>query len=188
MSREEKEKEIELIVKRLGEAVRKSPAYALATKQDSKRTHIRPDDTFDENSPAHGLGLGEFENLSEDEKQKLIRMMARMTEAWYRRGYQQGVDEHIRSPEAINPKKLGEWRYGRSLDESIGANGSQVVRSSIHRLFMENRFLCDIGFAEVLKADEAKHDSVLNGADSDDPPPSESTSRTRPRKKKHDDR
>ena len=42
-------------------------------------------------SVAHGLKLGEFEHLSLADKKKLVRLMARIAERSYRRGFQHGT-------------------------------------------------------------------------------------------------
>ena len=49
----------------------------------------KPSDFID-SSVAYGLHHGEFDNLNDDTKRKLIRLMARISEASYRRGFQQG--------------------------------------------------------------------------------------------------
>jgi hypothetical protein len=42
-------------------------------------------------SVAYGLKCGEFDNLSERDKRRLVKLMARISEASYRRGFQHGT-------------------------------------------------------------------------------------------------
>lgn len=100
---------------------------------------------FTEFSIAHGLKENEFYSLDDDVKQKLIKLMARISEKSYRRGLQHGsfgiavVDPaHLRfnispeySPLTDIADKEGNWVNNKE--------------SSIDRLKMEYGVLRDIG-------------------------------------------
>ncbi len=100
---------------------------------------------FAEFSIAHGLKENEFYSLDDDVKQKLIKLMARISEKSYRRGLQHGsfgiavVDPaHLRfnispeySPLTDIADKEGNWVNNKE--------------SSIDRLKMEYGVLRDIG-------------------------------------------
>ena len=100
---------------------------------------------FTKFSIADGLEPNEFNFLDDDIKQKLIKLMARISEKSYRRGLQHGsfgiavVDPaHLRFN--ISPE------YSPFTD-SVGKNGEWVnnKESSIDRLKMEYGVLRDIG-------------------------------------------
>ncbi len=96
---------------------------------------------FNKTSVAHGLARGEFNHLSDDDLQKLNRLMARIAETAYRRGAQHGayLQEH-----GLIPFDLADWRFTRNLDSAPWLNGSR--QTSIERLHIEHPELEDIGF------------------------------------------
>ena len=79
---------------------------------------------------------GDFEGLTEEQKLRMKRWMARIMERAYRRGVQQAifmkekglVDEWIL-------ENLHDYRYGKSIDVSVGLDG--FTTSSIDRLEIE---------------------------------------------------
>ena len=95
---------------------------------------------FEANSVAYGLKMDEFDDLSPDVKRKLVRLMARLAEQSYRRGFQHGTV--LGKDARLDP---GELRYGPSLDESPYTNSSGG-HSSSERLFMECAVLNMLGF------------------------------------------
>lgn len=103
---------------------------------------------FRETSIAHGLVMGEFDHLSDDDKQKLIGLMAGIMEMGYRRGVQQAhaLNEEKRNPELNDQSGLAKWRFETPVSESIGIDGFKS--SSIERLFMEHGVLRELGFWE----------------------------------------
>ena len=100
---------------------------------------------FVSSSVAAGLVFDEFQDLPKGTKKKLIRLMARISEKSYRRGFQQGVVLSEARPDSIQPD-LHAWRYDQSLDKSVGGDGMGILDKSIDRLFCENGALDDLGF------------------------------------------
>jgi hypothetical protein len=96
---------------------------------------------FTSRSVAEGLQIGEFRDLPENVRSKLVRLMARISEASYRRGLQQGgvIKEPITPP--------NELRHEHSLDLSPYTN-SLGGSDAITRLFAEYGELHAIGFDE----------------------------------------
>lgn len=91
---------------------------------------------FDDGSSKFGLHIQEFSHLVEGDKKKLLRLMARIMERAYRRGVQQTL--YLAEKGLIDEDIIDEphsYRYGRSLDQSIGLDG--FITSSIERLLME---------------------------------------------------
>ena len=103
---------------------------------------------FSINSVCHGLHEGEFETLPAATRRKLVKLMARISEASYRRGFQQGVVLNNAAPETI-PPDLADWRYRQSLAKSIGGDGWKGMNDSIERLFCEYRVLTDVGLRQI---------------------------------------
>lgn len=100
---------------------------------------------FDSRSIAYGLHLGEFNDLPKKYKKRLVRLMARLAEKSYRRGFQHGIV--IGNRRVIEPEVL---RFERSLDWSPYTDHPSLKDSAVVRLFMENGELRNIGF--VLQA------------------------------------
>ena len=100
---------------------------------------------FVENSIAQGFKPHEFSDLDTDVKNKLIKLMARISEKSYRRGLQHGS----LGIAIVDPAEL---RFNVSPDyspftDSVGKNGEWVndKQSAIDRLKMEYGVLHDIG-------------------------------------------
>lgn len=93
----------------------------------------------------HGLHEGEFDVLTEIQKRRLVRLLARVAETSYRRGFQQGhqVASGGRSL-AIDPYTL---RFARSLDKSPCPDTGSPTFSALDRLFLECRELEEIGLS-----------------------------------------
>jgi hypothetical protein len=98
---------------------------------------------FTSNSVAYGLKEGEFEDLSPSAKRKLVRLMARIGEQSYRRGFQHGATFSDKA--CIDPADL---RFRRSLDKSLYTDSPNGGGTSIERLFMECGVLSMLGFDE----------------------------------------
>ena len=91
---------------------------------------------FDISSSKFGLSLSEFSHLSDTDKKKLIRLMARIMERAYRRGVHQTL--HLFQNNRIDDWILRNphmYRYSKNLDKSIGLDG--FITCSIDRLMME---------------------------------------------------
>jgi hypothetical protein len=94
---------------------------------------------------AHGLKYGEFQELPKQTKKKLVRLMARVAEQSYRRGFQQGR-EMPWGRHSVNP---ADFRFKRSLDKSPYTDTrGRGGHSAIDRLFMECGGLLEIGFSD----------------------------------------
>ena len=92
-------------------------------------------------SVAHGLKQGQFNHLSNSDRKKLNRLIARIAEAAYRRGAQHGAHLHQNGGIA---RDVVDWRFNASLDAAPWLDGSNG-QTSIERLHMEHRVLADIG-------------------------------------------
>jgi hypothetical protein len=80
-------------------------------------------------SVVYGLKFGEFRQLPMPIKKKLVRLMARIAEKSYRRGFQHGtLGRHTIDPE--------EFRSRRSLDKSPFTDGPGGM-TAIGRLMAE---------------------------------------------------
>lgn len=98
-------------------------------------------------SVARGFSEDEFAAIDPRLKRKLLRLMARIAEKSYRRGYQQG--EYLNRPEnigdewRINPADL---RHRTNLDVSPGVDSKHYKTTSLERLDMECGVLRELGF------------------------------------------
>ena len=97
---------------------------------------------FVKQSAAYGLQFNEFDHLDNKNKKKLIKLIARIAEASYRRGFQHGdVIVH-----GMADTQMYKYRYRTSLDLSPYSNFPGST-SAIERLFMEHSELRNIGFS-----------------------------------------
>lgn len=96
---------------------------------------------FDKSSVAFGLKRNEFDHLSDQDVKKLIRLIARISESSYRRGFQHGVVETGGECGMDSWK----WRHEKSLDNSPWAMHPPKTTTSIERLMTEHGILDDIG-------------------------------------------
>ena len=96
-------------------------------------------------SVAAGLRDREFEHLSERDRRKLVRLMARIAEKAYRRGAQHGA--FLVGQEPMLRDNLASWRIFPDLDKAPYID-SPYTQTSIERLFMECGGLREIGFRE----------------------------------------
>ena len=98
-----------------------------------------------EDSVAYPLHMDEFRDLPERTKKNLLRLMAKISEKSYRRGFHHGtLGQHTVDPTIL--------RYNISLDKSpdtdrVGKSGKWVCSNekSIDRLTGENGVLYDVG-------------------------------------------
>lgn len=96
---------------------------------------------------ARECDFGEFEDLSIDKKQKLLKMIARIMERAYRRGVQQGISMYVDGRCKLQKDDLATWRYFTDLDKSDGiAPGYSTT--SLERLSMEEDCLREVGLGE----------------------------------------
>lgn len=103
---------------------------------------------FDSDSVAFGLKEGEFASLPEPTRNKLVRLMSRISEASFRRGFQHGCVQTKKGAVKGDPSVL---RFGRSLDKSPWAETASGGLSAKERLFCEYDVLDDIGFPPAAK-------------------------------------
>jgi len=98
---------------------------------------------FIESSVAYGLNDGGLSHLSVSDKERLISLMARISERSYRRGFQHGC---IMDPleRVVSPSEL---RHQWPLGKSPYTDTAEVI-SSTQRLFVEYPVLQDIGFRD----------------------------------------
>ena len=96
---------------------------------------------FISTSIAYGLKEDAFEHLSDRDKKRLVRLMARLAEKSYRRGVQHGAV----LAKGMSEDAMVKWRFERNLDTSPWVD-SPTVQKSIERLFMESGVLREIGF------------------------------------------
>ena len=102
---------------------------------------------FIKESIAYGLKLGEFENLDKEVKRKLLKLMSRISERSYRRGFQHGKE--------IKGKTVDPFifRYKTSLKDSPytdtffedGKWANKSGHSSLDRLRLENGEFHNLG-------------------------------------------
>jgi len=118
----------------------------------SERALGMPDseDCFRPGTPMAGLEFGEFGHLSGDDRHKLIHLMARLCERFYRRGAQHALTAYLpRGPH------LHEWDHedhGKALSP-FGDEGTAV-----DRLFRDNPDIQHLGFLRRYVADDANGD------------------------------
>lgn len=97
---------------------------------------------FSYTSSIYGLKDGEFSDLPQKIKNKLLRLMARIMERAYRRGVQQAMEMEP----TVEIGDLHAYRYENSLDDSLGLDGFRS--SSLERLAMEES-LDEVGLIGV---------------------------------------
>jgi hypothetical protein len=91
-------------------------------------------------SVAFGLYENEFDRLTLDQKQSLLKLMSKVSESSFRRGFQHGA----RIPAGLRTIDPGELRYQWSLLKSPDPH-SGVVLPAVERLEMEYPVLLDLG-------------------------------------------
>jgi hypothetical protein len=87
-----------------------------------------------------GFKPGEFDDLPEKTKRRLVRLMARISEKSYRRGCQQALTT------GCAHKSISDWRY-QTLDKSQGVDTKWSVPVE-ERFWMNNRQITELGFRE----------------------------------------
>lgn len=87
----------------------------------------------------HGIADNIFDGIDAATKGEIAKLLARVSERSYRRGFQQGAHIATARPADL-PKDLHAWRYGTSTDKSPWGD-SNYVENSVERLFGENRDL-----------------------------------------------
>ena len=111
-----------------------------------KKSDFYPD------SVGYPLRMDEFSHIDKATQKKLLRLMARISESSFRRGYQHGGLES----RTADPVRL---RYNFSLDKSpytnvVGESGKwfRTDHTSLHRLMVEHRGVLDaLGFCVSYK-------------------------------------
>lgn len=87
--------------------------------------------------PCHGLSHGHFVDLSLQHRAEIFRLISRVSEKSFRRGFQQGYDSHKRGDSLCD---LHAWRFDIDLDYSVSAHGTYHT-SSVQRMESE----CHVG-------------------------------------------
>lgn len=101
---------------------------------------------FDPHSVAYGLHLEEFNDLPEKTRKQLVRLISRISEASFRRGFQHGCVQTKNGSVQIDPAIL---RFKRSLDVSPWAESASGGMSAIDRLQCEYGVLSQLGLAPL---------------------------------------
>lgn len=97
---------------------------------------------FNSRSAAYGLSHGEFSHLSDTDRRKLSRLMARIAEKAYRRGAQHGAQMALDGTLARDPATV---RFTSSLDRSPWLDDPGQWDHAEVRLHMENPALRYLG-------------------------------------------
>ncbi len=105
---------------------------------------------FNSASVCSGFDMGEFGNLDAKTKNKLVKLMSRISEKSYRRGFQHGKV----LLKTVDPVV---FRFDPSIDhspftDSFKPNGQWASRSghsAVSRLFIEYGVLTEIGFVDT---------------------------------------
>lgn len=108
---------------------------------------VKNESEFHEMSIGYPFRFGEFSHIDDATQEKLLKLMARISEKSYRRGYQHGgLEKRVVSPEHL--------RFNVSLDLSpytdvVDKNGEWACTNhlSMDRLKMEYCVLNDLGFS-----------------------------------------
>ena len=95
-------------------------------------------------SVANGLRRKEFAALPAATKKKLIRLMARISEASFRRGLQHGAATGGDALPVRPGLNLAKYRFLSSLDVSRSPHG-KLKHTAVERLQIEYAVLRDIG-------------------------------------------
>jgi len=104
------------------------PAFGDRNVIPSKRALGMPDseECFRPGTPLEGLEFGEFNHLSGDDKHKLIHLMARLCERFYRRGAQHALTAYL--PHGPHLLEWGHEDVGKALSPSGYDEGTAVDR------------------------------------------------------------
>lgn len=97
---------------------------------------------------ADGLDLSSIGNLPLEQRIVIARLLSRVSERSYRRGFQQGADIARDRPKNL-PADLHEWRYGTTADLSPWADCNRA-ETSLDRLHSENRMLQHYGLPHAI--------------------------------------
>ncbi|KMS53608.1 hypothetical protein V474_22780 [Novosphingobium barchaimii LL02] len=73
--------------------------------------------------------------IKENDANTLVKLLARVGEEAYRRGFQKGASVGMREPDRL-PRDLHVWRYGTPLDISPWGDSPQAEEAE-HRLMAE---------------------------------------------------
>jgi hypothetical protein len=83
--------------------------------------------------PCHGLSHGHFLDLPMQRRVEIFRLLARVAEKSFRRGFQQGYDSRARGDKVCD---LYDWRFCIDLDYSVSPHGT-YHSGSAERMEME---------------------------------------------------
>lgn len=105
--------------------------------------------------PCHGLSHGHFLDLSLQRRAELFRLISRVAEKSFRRGFQQGYDSRKRGDSLCD---LHAWRFEIDLDYSISPHGTYHT-SSAQRMESE----CRVGKVGLGQGTDATKRSTWDG-------------------------
>jgi hypothetical protein len=88
---------------------------------------------FPKGSVGHGFEFDEFADIPPKTTKKLMKLMARIAEQSYRRGFQQALESEL----PITVDVIWKWRYDPPLDGSPSPFGHNKS-TSLERLDIEN--------------------------------------------------
>ena len=109
--------------------------------------------------PCHGLSHGHFLDLSPQRREEIFRLISRVSEKSFRRGFQQGYDSRKRGDSLFD---LHAWRFEIDLDYAVSAHGTYHT-SSAQRMELE----CHVGKLGLGQSDcrtkQSTWDDILFG-------------------------
>jgi len=106
--------------------------------------------------PCHGLSHGHFVDLPPAQREEIWRLIARVSEKSYRRGFQQGYDSHKRGDDLCD---LHAWRFDIDLDYSVSPHGTYHT-SSVERMELECR-VGKVGLGGASKVNSQAWDEIF---------------------------
>lgn len=117
----------------------------------------------------HGIARELIAAMSADQREAVVRLMARAAEAAYRRGAQQSVTIAANRRDDIRAE-LHDWRYGLSLDDAPWLDDCRK-ETSVARLFIEHGDLRSFGLgfpmSEAIMPDYRMDDTYRSRGDNE---------------------
>lgn len=102
---------------------------------------------FLEQSVAHGFNRYEFLHLSEEDRTRIVLLLARISEQSFRRGFQQGCYMQQNNIVAVDPSH---WRLVAPIDDSPDPDSKSGSFISIKdRLYGKYGVLTDLGLPDA---------------------------------------
>jgi hypothetical protein len=95
-----------------------------------------------------GFYKKEFADLDPAIRKRLLRLMARISESSYRRGFQQGVSA-VTTGRRVKIRDLAHWRLVTPLDKSVAPHDERTTTSFERLAFKHTCELAELGFEEI---------------------------------------